>query len=192
MHTCLEPMSYEGLITRDAFNKAFRNAGRIVHQVAETIGEGRGGWEMAFYEAPRALNMPTFVRATIGIVPAQKREKYSRLVIEKPRRGASLLLPNDFTPNSYVAERDPEKDQWGGAFALFPGQNSPWISCSGLPELSDIVLCAYVAQRTRIIDLERVLRIFHAHGPDVRPILVHTFGLLADACTRVDARLETI
>lgn len=86
----------------------------------------------------------------IGVNPIDKREKRLALCQEKARR-----LALNHKHNSSFQSRNPEEARFAGAIRA----GTLILSFSGLPELDDEALMAYVAYRARLLTKNEALEI---------------------------------
>ncbi len=140
------------------FGEFFSVAECILECLYETFPdefEGRdniGGY-ITLYE-PTICETEALVSGAIKSIDDDMAVDYRAFSLEKPMRARKLGKSN-----SFLAERNPEKKQWGGGFWVeaMPEDDfqSFGIGFSGLPEALDAVLCLCVLVGVGLIGVDR-------------------------------------
>ena len=150
------PQFFYHFLTEGTWQRIVDVANALAPSMATHFGEGRTGGVITLYSYDDGRRFGVHAQAEAGTPDPGKLGKYYVISLEKPVRAVRLG-----TENSWVADRDPELLQYGGAFKI--PRLPLYLSFSGWKEQDDIVFATYVLWRAAVIRREDVDEVFRRH-----------------------------
>jgi hypothetical protein len=175
-NTMQVPQDFRSFIESGGWEKVVSTARSLCPAMATHFGEDRGGGVITLFERSDHWGFSISTQEVVGKLDARKSGRCLTLSLEKSSRAARLN-----SLNSWVAMRDPDQQQHGGAFNLAP--YPLYLSLAGWGEVDDVAFGAYALWRAEIFKETDVIRVFENHPSEVTSLLLNRYAQL---CTVLD------